>query len=199
MGLASFSMSDRTTDDGDKAHRANGFMANTVGNVSLPSAAHHLHLIGAKFSAVSEHPYGWSFCDKDTTTADVEVINHYLAAIRDFPNVTPQEDVEWSWNNAIDQRVEFTVNNRVYSTHEVPGHSQLYPLKGTGVHYGIGPIDMAKKLIELNEISDRRKVKLYQVYAKSQRMNNINMHPFSQLGTTQKKNYKEAMDALISS
>ncbi|KAA3660642.1 MAG: DUF4157 domain-containing protein [Chloroflexi bacterium] len=196
MALAGYTMADAHIQDNDKSLRSNLFMANIVGNVSTPSAAHRLELINQKYAAVAAHPYGWSFCALATMNADVDIINHYLQNIRAHNDQIPEQAVTWSWNNTIDQRVEFTLNGRTYSTHNVPGHAQLYPLHGVDILHGVGPIDMAQTLQQRGVLTEARKIKLYQVYAQQ---NNIvvNQNPYNQLGNQQKEAYVLAMDNLI--
>jgi hypothetical protein len=199
MSLAGHSMADRAILPANRTLRSNQFMAHAVGAVSSPSGAHRLELLNSKYADVAAHPYGWSFCATATMQGDTDTINGYLTAIRAHPDQIPPQPVAWSWNNAIDQRVEFTVNGRTYSTHEVPGHPQLYPLRGTGIKSGNGPLDMARRLRKRGELTDTRKISLYQVYAAAHplTLGHVNQNPPAQLGTTQKQTYVDALDALI--
>lgn len=196
MALAGFSMAEPGKTALEKQLRSNSFMANIVGNVSAPSAAHRLEGITQKYAAVSKHVYGWSFAPQATMATDVTTINAYLQAIRDEPDQLPAQPVAWRWNNELDQRVEFTLNGRTYSTHQVPGHPQLYPLRGTNIVHGRGPLDMGRTLLVRGELNERRKVTLYQIYAENTGIE-VNQNAYGQLGSRQKQQYAAALDDLL--
>jgi hypothetical protein len=174
---------------------ANETMRAVVGQVSLPSAAHRLELINAKYADVAAHGYGFSFCATDTMQADVDQINAYLRLVRDDPNAALDHVITWQWSHVNGQRVEFTLNGRDYSTHVVPGHSQLYPLRGAGVTHVNGPVDMANRLGAAN-LSEAQKVKLFQVYCARNGIPH-NDRPPNQLGAADWRQYVDRMNTLL--
>ncbi len=195
MALAGHSMADRNIAAPVLAARSDGFMANIVYAVSEPSAAHRLELITSKYNDIAAHVYGWSLCARATMQADVLAINAYLLAIR-TGGIVPG-GVSWQWNNSLDQRVEFTVNGRTYSTHQIPGHPQLYPLRGANILHGNGPLDMARTLRDRGQLTDDRKVKLYQVHAARQNIADVNQRPLGQLGSRLRAEYAAALSDLL--
>jgi hypothetical protein len=201
MALAGFTMADRNLGEDATTRRSNQFMAHIVHAVSLPSAAHRLELLHDKYAAVSLHSYGWSFCATPTMTTDVAAINQFLQTILNPPAAgavpAAAPAVAWVWDNSLDQRVQFTVNQRRYSTHAVPGHAQLYPLDGPGVLHGRGPLAMARILQAGNELTADRKVKLYQIHAANTGIADINQNAPLQLGKRQFDAYAAALDLLL--
>jgi hypothetical protein len=158
--------------------------------VSLPSPAHWEHEVGNKFRSIAKHVYGWSFGDMSMQQRDVDLINDFVTKYEAGTDVTGHA-VTFKLNLP---KVEYTVNDRTYSTHA--DHNQLYPISGTDITNGIGPVMLGNAMKDLGILTDERRIKLYQIYCELGGID-CNHSGIGSLSNKQKTEYLEAFQKLM--
>jgi len=125
--------------------------------VSEPSDAHRFESLNVNFKNIAAHGYGFSFATRAIMIADTDIINEFVAAFNGLAAWTAAAE-EVSYDFGLGNKIEYTVNGRVYSTHD--HSSQLYPLHGTSITNGVGPVAMGRVLRDLNRLTDDRRATL---------------------------------------
>jgi hypothetical protein len=123
-----------------------------LSTVTLSSAIHHAEQLGQKYKDVVTQPWGFSFAKKSTQQEDLAAINAYIT------KWNAGEKVVKIHASGGGNKIQYTVNDRIYSTHE--DSSQLYPISGPGIASGNGPSDMYYLLSELGKAEAAKVIKL---------------------------------------
>ncbi|WP_284641931.1 hypothetical protein [Paenibacillus silviterrae] len=128
---------------------------------SLPSETHFLENAGKNYKQLASKEL-FSLCKKSIMAADLTLINEYIA---NYTEDKPVGNKVTHRRGATSSQIEYVVNGRTYSTHK--GTAQLYPVSGTDVKTGKGPVAVGKLLRELKALTEDRKVGLYQIVMKN--------------------------------
>lgn len=186
--VSSSSSSSSSGTDHDRDERKTPAIAPVGSSVSASSAHHDLNLIKSKAASAAAKLYGFSFVNKATERADVDMINEYIKGKRvkgsDGQVITHGPATHAGAKLGM---IQYLINGRIYSTHA--DTTQLFPVSGTGIVNGNGIADMLKELKKLGKLD------LKTFYAVSTAGGVAT--PWAQLGTRQKKEYEEAFTAYM--
>jgi hypothetical protein len=107
--------------------------------ISTSSAHHSLGKLKKMAPSAAKKSYGFSFVDKTQEEADIRLINSYISTQKSPKDIVITH-APATHAGAKEGMMAYTINGRVYSTHQKT--QQVFPVSGPGISSGKGPDQM---------------------------------------------------------
>ena len=127
---------------------------------TLAGSVHWLANLASRYKDMAGSGGPFAVAAKNVMEADLVVINRYITTVNeggDTSELGVTRDAQ-----VVAPKVRYTVNGRTYHTHD--DSPQLFPVEGTDVDNGTGPIDMARVLQKRNLLTIERYLTLAQIW-----------------------------------